>query len=119
MGKRKSLDELIEKSNKAAQESAAAEREEKILKEQLSEVKETVEKAELVKTSRSKTLEDMKSSLASTKKKVSDSEKALDKVDKSDLEDLDGLVGKKVKVESAAFEKVTKAETAAADHKRK
>merc|ERR1740123_3011402 len=41
--KRKSLDELIGKSNKAAQESAAAEREEKILKEQLSEVKETVE----------------------------------------------------------------------------
>jgi len=63
-------------------------------------------------------LDNMKSSLASAKKAVTDSEKALGKVDKSDLEDLDGLLDKKLKAETAAFEKLSKAETAAANHMR-
>jgi len=60
-------------------------------------------------------LEDMKSSLASANKAVSDSEKALGKVDK---EELDALVEKKGKAETAAFEKLSKAESVAANHER-
>jgi len=118
VAKKKGVDDLTAAAHKAVQEAAAAEREETTLKGQLSEVKDTVKEAELLKTSRSKTLDEMKSSLASAKKAVSDHEKAFGKVDKRDLEDMDALVEKKVKAETIAFEKVTKAETAAANHQR-
>jgi len=118
VAKKKGVDELLTQVHKAEQESAVVEREEKALKGQLSEVKETVEQAELVKVSRGKTLDDMESSLESAKKEIEDSEKALGELDKRDLEDLDGLLDKKVKAETAAFEKHSKAETAAANHTR-
>mmetsp|Transcript_31120 Transcript_31120/g.61120 ORF Transcript_31120/g.61120 Transcript_31120/m.61120 type:complete len:820 (+) Transcript_31120:30-2489(+) len=118
IAKQKALDDLTATAHKAVQESAAAEREEKALKGQLNKVKEIVKQAELVKVNRTKALDGMKSALASAKKAITDSEEAFGKVDKSDLKDLDGLITKKVKSETAAFQKLSKAESAAAAQKR-